>query len=343
MGGFMISIPRPHRLAAGVFVLAALTQAADYSTWSRYRDVTVSTAGLNLSAPVKKIPLLVRFKAADHADMFTGASSMLAGGADIRVTKADGTTDVPFEIEQATTGANGSLVLWVLADSVGQNATNAAKFRVFWGKAGETSKSNGAAVFDTANGYRAVYHMNGGTSQQEKDATEMANHMAASDSVAGSLPGTVPGVIGSARDVAGDSAGPAGRQYFVAPNTASKPELNWGPNNPHTISAWVYAREFHNVYNQYGHGSSIFNKGDKQYALQAYGDTNNRLWEGAIYANANNGWRQVKSKNKAQEGEWVYLATTWSGGANGTNGTGKLYINGVLDSTIALEIGTGTS
>src|SRR5690606_7387990 len=133
------------------------------------------------------------------------------------------------------------------------------------------------------------------------------------------------------------------RQYFVAPNTASKPELNWGPNNPHTITAWVYAREFHNVYNQYGHGSSIFNKGDRQYALQAYGDTNNRLWEGAIYANANNGWRQVKSKNKAQQGEWVYLATTWSGGENGTNGTGKLYINGVLDSTIALGIGTGTS
>src|SRR5690606_21361078 len=99
--------------------------------------------------------------ATSHADMFTGASSMLAGGADIRVTKADGTTDVPFEIEQATTGANGSLVLWVLADSVGQNAANAAKFRVFWGKSGETSASNGEAVFDTTNGYVAVWHMNG--------------------------------------------------------------------------------------------------------------------------------------------------------------------------------------
>src|SRR5690606_28054402 len=257
MGGFMISIPRPHRLAAGVFVLAALTQAAGYSTWSRYRDVTVSTAGLNLSAPVKKMPLLVRFKAADHADMLNNASTQIsADGADVRVTKADGTTDVPFEIEQATTGANGSLVLWVLADSVGQNAANAAKFRVFWGKAGETSVSDPASVFDEANGYLAVWHMNG---------TDGEVNVAGDADLNAAATGTVPsanGVAGQARSFSTTD------NYLSVPNSADG-RLNLASETDYTLSAWVYSDS---ITTQNGYGHSIVNKGNNQYVLGIYGD-----------------------------------------------------------------------
>lgn len=328
-------------LGLALLTLAGIAFAGPYDTWSNYRDITVNTTsgGAGVTGAVADFPLVVRLtnaSAATGANVLTG--SLSTGGADVRFTDSTGQTALSFELENWSSAA---ATFWVKVPSVAGNAST--KIRMYWGKSAQTAASSGAAVFDTANGYRAVYHMSGGTSQTELDATAMANNMAASDSVAGSVPGDTIGMIGRARMFAGDSLTPQGRQYFVAPGTAGKSELNWGPNNPHSISAWVYARDLHKVYNQYGHGSSIFNKGDKQYAMQAYGDTGSRLWEGAIYANQNNGWRQVKSKNKAQIGGWVHLATTWTGGANGTNGTAKLYINGVLDSTTNLAIGTGTS
>src|SRR5215217_3595792 len=126
-----------HTKAKGAFLaLLALTGsafAADYSSWAKYRNVTLNTSSLGLGAAVANIPVLVRFNATDHADMLNGANQILANGADVRVTKADGTTDVPFEIESATTGVNGSLAIWIKADNVAQNSATAASFRVFWG------------------------------------------------------------------------------------------------------------------------------------------------------------------------------------------------------------------
>jgi hypothetical protein len=331
------------RLGLTMLALCAASFAQDnLANWARYKVISVNTkaTGANVAASVAKFPVLVRLNATNANDVFAGDKPAQAGGADIRFTNAAGVAR-PFQIESWDATAK-TAAIWVLADSVKGN-DSVATLRLYWGRMGVGSASNGATVFDTANGYRAVYHMSSGTSKTEPDATAMGNHMAASDSVSGSVPGDTIGAVGRARVFAGDSLTPAGRQYFVAPGTAGKAELNFGPNYPHTISAWVYARDLHKVYNQYGHGSSIFNKGDRQFAMQAYGDTANRLWEGALYANANNGWRQVKSKTKALTGGWYHLATTWTGGANGTDGTAKLYINGVLDSTIALAIGTGTS
>src|SRR5690606_30013019 len=168
----MFSLLRPHRLLASALALAAITQAGDYSTWGHYRLVTVNTTSMTLSADVEKIPLLVRFNAADYADMLNEASTQVqADGSDIRVTLADGTTDVPFEIEHIATGDEGALHLWILADNVAQNSATAASFRVYWGKTGETSMSDGSAVFSTTNGYQAVFHLN----EASGDVTDVAN------------------------------------------------------------------------------------------------------------------------------------------------------------------------
>jgi hypothetical protein len=144
-----------------LLALAGIAYPGDYSTWSSYRQVTVNTTGMGLSGNVTNIPIPLRFNATAHADMLNnGATQILAGGADIRVTLADGTTDVPFEIETATTGATGSLLIWVKAGSVAQNSATAATFRVYWGKAGTTTMSNAKAVFDSTQGYQAVFHFN---------------------------------------------------------------------------------------------------------------------------------------------------------------------------------------
>jgi hypothetical protein len=109
-----------------------------------------------MSAAVTNIPLSVRFKASAHKDMLDSAATQVqANGSDIRVTKADGTTDVPFEIEYLATGPNGRLHLWILADNVPANNASAASFRVYWGRTGQSSMSSPATTFPTSAGYQA--------------------------------------------------------------------------------------------------------------------------------------------------------------------------------------------
>jgi len=141
--------------------MASIAHAGDYSTWARYRPVTLNTSTMGLSAAVTNVPILVRFRANLHKDMLDSAATQVqANGSDIRVTKADGTTDVPFEIEHVSTGPEGRLHIWILADNVPANNPAAGSYRVYWGRTGQTSMSNPTAVFPTSAGYQAVFHLN---------------------------------------------------------------------------------------------------------------------------------------------------------------------------------------
>jgi hypothetical protein len=300
-----------------------------YSAWTGHRTITLNTTatGANVAGTVTNFPVLVR--------LGTGEASIIAAannGASIRFSKADNTTALPYEIESWSSNA---AAIWVKLDTVkGSNATQS--FRMHWGNGAATTQSNSASVFDTANGFRAVYHLSGGASTSELDATVNGLTMSASDTVPGAVPGTIAGIVGGARTFAGDTTTIAGRQYFVAANTAANPAVDAPTNDPHTVSAWAYART---ISAANGHGNSIFNKGDNQYALQIYGNTGAtaKLWDSAIYTST---WRQAKSKGVAVAGAWYHITGTWTGGVNATNGTGKLYVNGVLDTTISLAIGT---
>jgi hypothetical protein len=152
---------RPLKILSAIGILAALANAADYSSWGKYRPVALSTAGMGLSASVANYPVSVRFKASVHKDMLDSAATQVqADGSDIRVTLADGTTDVPFEIEHLSRGPGGRLHLWVLASNVAANSASAATFRVYWGKTGVTTMSRPMAAFPTSAGFQAVFHMN---------------------------------------------------------------------------------------------------------------------------------------------------------------------------------------
>jgi hypothetical protein len=62
------------------------------------------------------------------------------------VTKADGTTDLPFEVDHWVTGESGTGALWVLLDSVPSNSATASSLRVYWNKAAVTTLSTPSAV-----------------------------------------------------------------------------------------------------------------------------------------------------------------------------------------------------
>jgi flagellar hook assembly protein FlgD len=313
-----------HPVSVGATELNVTTA---YSAWSGHRTIVLNTSatGANVASTVTNFPVLVRLGTAEAA-IIAAAN----GGNSIRFSKANDATALPYEIESWSPTA---AAIWVKVDTVkGNNATQT--IRMHWGNAAATSQSNGAAVFDTANGYRAVYHMSGTTT--ESDATINALTMSPSDTVSGAIPAPAEGQVGGARNFLGDATTIAGRQYFVAANSAANPAVDASTNQPHTITAWVYART---ISAANGHGNSIFNKGDNQYALQIYGNSGAtaKLWESAIYTST---WRQAKSKGVAVAGAWYQITGTWSGGVDGDSGTGKLYVNGVLDTTIKLGIGT---
>src|SRR5690606_6561037 len=148
---------------------------------------------------VVKYPLLVRLGAANAA-IFTQAG---ANGASLRFTKADGTTRLPHSVDHWDP-VGQSAAIWVLADTVYGNTVEGVDMRMYWGKVGAADSSKAAAVFDTANGLRAVRHLSESASPSS-DATEVAT-----EATWESEPTGVPGLIGNAVDLA-NPTGDVGR------------------------------------------------------------------------------------------------------------------------------------
>jgi hypothetical protein len=139
---------------AAVLGFAAILNAQEtYSTWTYHRNVFLNTSasGANVNGEVTNFPVLVRLTAKD-SNTFTQA---LAGGIDIRFTKAGDVTRLKHQIDSwdATTKTAS---VWVLLDTIkGNNRTQ--MIRMHWGKAAVADSSNGTAVF--SNGFTNVWHL----------------------------------------------------------------------------------------------------------------------------------------------------------------------------------------
>jgi hypothetical protein len=192
--------------------------------WTAGRSITLNTTatGANVAGTVRNFPVLIRLGSAE-ASIISAAN----GGASIRFLKADSATIIPHQIESWSPTA---ATIWVKVDSVLGN-NNTQKIHMIWGNAGAVSTSNSAAVFDTANGYRGVFHMND-TSSNIVDATVNA--------VVGTNEGTTPvaGILGTSRNFAGTNAAntnsTTGRQFINLNNPAA---LNF--TGKISMSAWV--------------------------------------------------------------------------------------------------------
>jgi PKD repeat protein len=139
----------------GVIAGAAPTLAVeDYSQWANESEITLNTSatGANVAAAQAGFPVLIRLTSANTAFSFAGAMSH---GEDIRFEKSG--IHLPYQIERWDQ-AGQVAEIWVKVDVNGNDATQ--KITMYWGKPGSTDSSNAAAVFATANGFSAVYHLN---------------------------------------------------------------------------------------------------------------------------------------------------------------------------------------
>lgn len=198
-------------IGIALFCTNTTMAAEDYATWTYNADVTLNTSstGAAVAGTVTGFPVLVRLSYKNF--LFNEAKG---NGADIRFAKAG--LPLSYQIERWDSAA-AAADIWVKLDTVKGN-TAGQVIKMYWGKASAVDSSNAAVVFDTANGFAAVWHLN----KSQTDATVNAN--------AGTNNGSsdTPGIIGGASHFQADSS-----QYI---NVAYSARLDIGNL---TFSAWT--------------------------------------------------------------------------------------------------------
>jgi hypothetical protein len=199
--------------------------------------------------------------------------------------------------------------IWVLADTLRGNNSNQS-ITMYWGADSPTSKSKGAAVFDTTKGFTGVWHLNDAAQDTIRDATDNRIHGSSPDTA---RPAIAEGIIGNCRVFNGTS------NYITMSNSAGG-ALNFPLNGQYTVSTWVYIETADSL------SHVIVSKGNTQYFLwQTPIHLNSTLWEFADYR-SESGWDL--SVAPIDSGAWVLL----TGVRDGTKQ--RLYVNGELVDTL---------
>jgi hypothetical protein len=255
--------------------------------WQYQRTIGLSTtaAGAGVAAAVYQFPVLLRLTKANF-----NFSQARRYGEDLRFEKTDN-TPIPYEIERYDS-VNGLADIWVKIDTVYGN-DNTHSFVMRWGNPAAVDAQNSRAVFDTTNGFVAVWHLKeGGTGirynsvQYNFNATPGANFRSSGK----------PALIAF-----GDSL--SGNDYF----TAGRIEVNTAIS----LSAWVKPVN----YTQYG--SIVAKEWSPNHVdpFQAYGLVmDNKTPSHCQFTLGINGTQQVAvSTSVITLNQWTYLNGTWDG------------------------------
>ena len=274
-----------------------------YCAWTGTREIVLNTSagGAGISENLYGFPVLIRLNDANF-----DFSEAEASGGDLLVTGRDQTL-LSFEIERWDR-ENRRAEIWVRIDTLFGN-DSVQSIRLYWGNADTETAVTAGAVFDTAGGFRGVWHM-GDAGDTVHDATENRSSAVAPEQ---SRPSVAEGYIGRGRTFDGNE------KYLTVPGSASGP-LNFPENGTYTVSAWVMADIFD------GLSHVIVCKGNLQYFLWLTPiHLNATQWEFAEFRSGK-GWDLAC--RPAQPGQWVLLTGVRDGAVQ------RLYVNGIQADTL---------
>jgi predicted secreted protein len=322
----------------GIFLWGSAAYGADiYSQWTHSCTITLNTmaSGANVATTQTGFPVLVRLTSSNFA--FAEAKS---GGLDIRFAKSDN-THIPYQIERWD-NATSTAEIWLKADVLGNN--NAPTITMYWGKSDAADSSSGNAVFGTANGFVAVYHLNEGGIGTRNNSAQ------------GLYPGTPQNYTGTESVIGmmarGDSLGIA----TVTGDGIQLPNIDL-TGKPITLSAWVKLHT--TIVNQNGALANGWNNYGKiisqpyyptaaqvgvipyhAFSLEMDGNQLGYLTgphvQIGIAANATT-WSTAVSLTPLTADVWSYVAGTLS---LGTNGQLQMYLNGTADNIPTTVVGS---
>ncbi len=258
-----------------------------YDTWAHSGSFFISTTpdGANIAAGAAEtdFPLLVRFNSNNFN--FGEAES---DGSDLRFTTAAG-ANLQFQIEQWDAG-NGVAAVWVKIPSIAANARQ--EIRMYWGKSGVASQSSGANVFNAANGYASVIHMNE-TLQDEAGSATPTN----------SGTTVVTGNIGKSRRLTPGQGVNCGTNITAFPTGT----------NSHSSQAWIRPSAANNTVLGWG-----IEQGQGKVVMQLVNPP--RMNMDCYFGGAN-----VSGASTLGLGEWIHVVHTYQ------SNSARIYVNGVLD------------
>ncbi len=164
----------PQDIAHNVNIQSNITSIVTASgiVYSKKISLNTGSDGADVPEDVVAFPLLVRLS--DRNFDFTLTKH---DGSDLRFSKSDNSI-LPFEIERWDATAQKA-ELWVKVDTIHGN--DSSQFIVmYWGETTTYLANNNTPVFDTAEGFRGVWHLGEeaagiGTMQLYKDATGQSN------------------------------------------------------------------------------------------------------------------------------------------------------------------------
>jgi hypothetical protein len=148
---------RPAGLIAALISVVSVSAQVNFSEWPNRCNIKLNTtaSGANIPTTVTNFPVLLRLNPGN----FDGIASQTAFPEDIQFSKADGTTPLPFEVNEWKYGTVGddTALVWVKLDSIKGNDSS-QYIIMYWGKVA-TDTTNGPAVFDTAQGFVSAWHL----------------------------------------------------------------------------------------------------------------------------------------------------------------------------------------
>ena len=250
-------------------------------------DITILTtpegANLPASASIDNFPMLVRL----HKDWFD-FKQVKQNGEDIRFTDNAG-IQLSYQVEEWDPAA-GTASIWVLIPHIAGNARQT--IQMHWANSSAVSKSDGKSVFNDANGYLGVWHMDNPTRDE-------VGTLKTTDS------GTTAtrGMIGNARHFAGKQGIAAGENITTFPTKS----------NPHTSEVWFRADRSNGKILAWGQDH---NQGKVVMAFVSPA----QLIVGCYFSGAD-----VTAKGSLPLSEWIHVVHTYE------EGDSRVYINGVLD------------
>jgi PKD repeat protein len=305
-------------LLSGIKVFAA----DDYAQWPYSAAIILNTtsSGANVAANVTGFPVLIRLNSGN----FSGFVNTLTGGADIRFAKTNG-THLAYQIERWFDGSgnNDTAAIWVRLDTVYGNSTQ--QIKMYWGKTGAGDSSSGKMVFDTANGFAGVWHIDEeaagmGSAGVYKDATANQNH--GTDSISSTV---------QDRFIAQSHVFGNGNDYIMIPNSASLENVQEGS---YTMSAWYNPNSVPANTTTDNMMQAILAKAGWHTGIKYY-YTSHFIMEHWLTGDV---WVGAEGTTTCSPGTYYFV----TGVVDQTAGSVKIYVNGLLENTALFTLGTAT-
>ena len=214
----LVDAKKNHIVQAGITVApGAGVTMADFYSWKYSRQLSLNTtaSGAGVARNVYNFPVLIRLNSSFD---FSQAKQH---GEDIRFAKPDN-SPLAFEIDKWDY-ANKQAAIWVKMDTVYGNS-GSQRIVMRWGNQAAVDQSNSTAVFDTADGFKAVWHLTETSGSTAREATY--------DNYRGTYNGTLPrnasGAVGGCQSLDGNG------DFIDMGSNALNPSLN-----NLSLSAWI--------------------------------------------------------------------------------------------------------